>query len=72
MVGALNNIQFTRLCNIIGRPELSLDERFNTNPLRVKNRSILIPLLQEEFSKKTTKEWEELLHKAEVPSEYNN
>lgn len=38
--------QFRSLCDVIGLPELGDDPRFATNPDRVANREVLIPLLQ--------------------------
>lgn len=38
--------QFRAFCEAIGLPELGTDPRFATNPDRVANREILIPLLQ--------------------------
>jgi crotonobetainyl-CoA:carnitine CoA-transferase CaiB-like acyl-CoA transferase len=47
IVAVGNDRQFARLCEIIGQPELAEDERFRTNPDRVVNRAVLIPLLEE-------------------------
>ncbi|GAB7386864.1 CaiB/BaiF CoA-transferase family protein [Bacillaceae bacterium] len=43
------------------------DARFATNPDRVKNRDLLIPLMQEIFKKKTVKEWVALFEEAKIP-----
>eukprot|EP01116_Phalansterium_solitarium_P006138 TRINITY_DN18443_c0_g1_i1.p1 TRINITY_DN18443_c0_g1~~TRINITY_DN18443_c0_g1_i1.p1 ORF type:complete len:491 (-),score=130.88 TRINITY_DN18443_c0_g1_i1:329-1801(-) len=67
MVGALNDGQFVRLCNVLGAPELAFDPRFVTNPQRVKHRGDLIPMLNEHFRKRNTSEWVELLESAQVP-----
>jgi succinate--hydroxymethylglutarate CoA-transferase len=67
IVGALNDGQFKRLCKAIEMEELATDERFLHNPDRVKNRDILIPLLQERISTKTIAEWMKIFDAAEVP-----
>ncbi len=46
IVAVGNDGQFKRFCDIIGRPELALDERFAGNVGRVKNREALIEILQ--------------------------
>lgn len=61
MVGAGNDLQFEKLCQVLGMPELSHDSRFRTNSDRVANRSILIPLLEERFVTSPRDEWVELL-----------
>ena len=46
IVGALNDGQFRSLCKRFGRTDLMEDQRFTTNPLRVKHREQLIDSLQ--------------------------
>ncbi|MGI4948834.1 MAG: CaiB/BaiF CoA transferase family protein [Janthinobacterium lividum] len=45
IVAVGNDRQFTRLCDVLGRPDLADDPRFSTNPARVMHRAELIPLL---------------------------
>lgn len=52
-----NDGQWQKLCQLIARPELVADERFSTNPARVQNRAILIPLLQDVFGTDTVQGW---------------
>ncbi len=40
-----NDRQFKALCSVLDRPALSEDPRFATNPQRVTNRDLLVPLL---------------------------
>jgi crotonobetainyl-CoA:carnitine CoA-transferase CaiB-like acyl-CoA transferase len=68
VVAVGNNTQFAALCEVVGRPELSEDERFATNPDRVANREALIPELQEEFRKRPADGWVEDIRAAGVPS----
>jgi hypothetical protein len=44
-----NDSQFAKLCEIMGCTEFANDERYATNANRVRNREVLIPLLQEIF-----------------------
>ena len=62
-----NDTQFKNLCQAVGRPELTGDERFAENPGRVANREELVTLLEEEFRKKTADEWVEEIREAGVP-----
>ena len=52
-----NDGQFAKLCQLLGHAELPKDPRFLTNPLRVKYRDNLIPLLEAAFAEKTAGEW---------------
>ncbi|MBQ0943661.1 CoA transferase [Ideonella sp. 4Y16] len=62
-----NDGQFARFCAAAGHPEWSADERFATNPARVTNRAVLIPLLRQATVMKTTAEWIALLESQAVP-----
>ena len=62
-----NDGQFARFCTIAGHLEWATDERFATNPARVANRSVLIPLLRQTTVMKTTAEWVAALEAEAVP-----
>lgn len=62
-----NDGQFKRLCSIIGLDDLPNDERYNTNPNRVKNRQQLIPLLQEKFKQEDTAYWKQRCDEVGIP-----
>src|SRR5699024_10369543 len=49
-----NDRQFETFCHILNRPELASDERFQTNPQRVKYRHELTQLIQEVMSTEPT------------------
>ncbi|MEP4380824.1 MAG: CaiB/BaiF CoA-transferase family protein [Alphaproteobacteria bacterium] len=45
VVAAGNDEQFRRLCQMLARPDLANDPRFQTNSARVMNREVLVPVL---------------------------
>ena len=57
---------YTNLVQILGSPELARDDRFQTFSDRLKNRAILVPILKDLSSKRTTAEWLDML-KGKVP-----
>ena len=62
-----NDGQFARFCQVAGHPEWAQDERFATNPQRVRHRAELIPLLRQTTVMRTTAEWVSALEQADVP-----
>jgi formyl-CoA transferase len=66
-VGVGNDRQWQRLCDLAGWDDLKADLRFSTNPLRVKNREVLIPILQKHFQQRPTSEWEKALLDMAIP-----
>lgn len=62
-----NDGQFARFCTVAGRPEWAQDERFATNPQRVRHRAELIPLLRQTTVMRSTAEWVSALEQADVP-----
>ena len=68
IVACGNDNLYRKLCDAAGCPELVADARFATNGKRVENRVELTRLLQEIFSRRTTKEWVEVLEAAGVPN----
>jgi succinate--hydroxymethylglutarate CoA-transferase len=65
--GATNDKQFAQLAKTLGRPELSGDERFKTNPDRVNNRKDLAEILNHLFQQKTTAVWEQEFEGSGLP-----
>jgi glutaryl-CoA transferase len=63
-----NDNLYRKFCEAAGCPELADDARFATNGKRVENRAELTRLLQAVFSKRSTREWVELLEAAGVPN----
>ncbi len=62
-----NDLQFRRFCTAAGCTGLAEDARFATNPARVKNRQVLVPLLEAILTGHTKQEWIARLEAAEVP-----
>lgn len=62
-----NDGQFTKLCEVLGIPELVGDPRFAHNQDRTANREELRPHLLEALGKRTKDEWFEALIDAGVP-----
>ena len=62
-----NDGQFAKFCEVAGRPEWVLDERFVTNGARVRNRDALLPLMVALFHERPMAEWAALLDEAGVP-----
>jgi formyl-CoA transferase len=62
-----NDKQFRAICELIGLPQLAADERFASNPQRVRHRDLLVPQLAEAFLTRGRDEWLKLLDAAGVP-----
>ncbi|GMU73029.1 MAG: CoA transferase [Burkholderiales bacterium] len=62
-----NDAQFAKFCAVAGHAEWASDERFATNPARVANRSVLIPMLRQATVARTTQAWVTALEQAGVP-----
>ena len=68
VVAAGTNSRWRRLCEALERPDLADDERYRTNPGRVRNRDHLVPELERTLQTKTTAEWLSLFTVNGVPS----
>jgi crotonobetainyl-CoA:carnitine CoA-transferase CaiB-like acyl-CoA transferase len=67
VVAVGNNTQFAKLCRALGLGGLAEDERFRTNPGRVKNREALVPQLAAAFAQKPIEYWIDTLTGQGVP-----
>lgn len=67
VIATRQEVFWERMCDAMNIPDIKVDERFATNPKRVENRDILIPLLEKVFLNKTVKDWIELFREFEVP-----
>ncbi len=63
-----NDHQWTTFCRATGLERLLADRRFFTNPLRVRNRRVLIPVLERMFRRRKAKEWQRIIVQAKVPA----
>ncbi|AQU78518.1 CoA transferase [Planococcus faecalis] len=60
--------QFQALCTVLGKPQYAVDERYDSNPKRVKNRDSLVPLLQEALLTQKTVYWQAICIKNNIPA----
>jgi crotonobetainyl-CoA:carnitine CoA-transferase CaiB-like acyl-CoA transferase len=67
IVTAGNDVQFRKLCEVLGAPGLAADPRFATNAGRTANRGELRPLLAERLKARPATEWFRDLVAAGVP-----
>jgi formyl-CoA transferase/CoA:oxalate CoA-transferase len=62
-----NDSLWAQFCKALGLNRLMDDNRFATNPQRVRNREELVKLLEAFFASKSSKEWLEIISAAGVP-----
>ncbi len=62
-----NDSQYLRFCELAGRPDLALDERFKRNADRVRNRDLLVPQLAALMRTRGKQQWLIALETAKVP-----
>lgn len=60
--------QFAELCAVLGLPNLSADERFASNPVRVENREALRTRLGQALSTRPAAEWAAELTERRIPA----
>jgi len=68
MLAVGNDGQFSRLCEVIGEPQLAGDPRYATNNARVAHRGELVPYLQQRLSMRPAAHWLAALEQAVVPA----
>jgi crotonobetainyl-CoA:carnitine CoA-transferase CaiB-like acyl-CoA transferase len=66
-MGAANQGQWNKLCDIIERPELENDPRFATNADRIENRVELAEELTQVFGQRSADQWLDHLRSAGLP-----
>ena len=66
-LGVANDDLWGRFCDAAERPDLKADARFTKAPDRVRNRDILIPVLEQVVKALPRAEWIKRLEKASVP-----
>jgi CoA:oxalate CoA-transferase len=67
VIAAGNDRLFETLCQTIGAPELSRDDRFSSNAQRARNAEALKTALEHALAERTTDAWLETLHNAGLP-----
>jgi glutaryl-CoA transferase len=67
IVAVGNDGQFARLCEVLGVPDWASDQRFATNPQRVRHRDLMVGMITERLQARRAREWLALLEPAGVP-----
>jgi crotonobetainyl-CoA:carnitine CoA-transferase CaiB-like acyl-CoA transferase len=67
IVAVGNDTQFRKLCDVLGKAEWGADERYATNPQRVRHRAELVAGIHAVTVTRTTGEWVALMEGAGVP-----
>jgi crotonobetainyl-CoA:carnitine CoA-transferase CaiB-like acyl-CoA transferase len=62
-----NDAQWQRFCQAAGRADWANDPRFTTNTQRVEQRRILVPMIESAMRTRSCADWQQRLHRAEVP-----
>jgi formyl-CoA transferase len=66
-IAVANQKLWVSFCKLVGREEWLADSRFESNPKRVENREVLLPLIDELMAKMTCDEWMALFVAAAIP-----
>ena len=67
IIAAGNDKLFKNLCDVLQIPEISDDERFNTNSLRCENMDQLKEIFEKKLSEKNTDEWIKEMEQLKIP-----
>ena len=67
VIAPRENPIWVKLCQVMGRPELATNPKFETNKARLENRSELVQILTEEFEKQPSSYWVKLLSENGIP-----
>ena len=68
MIGCAGDALFAGLARLLGRPEWIEDPRFASNPARIANRDVLIPLIEAVLATRPRDEWVDLLGATASPA----
>jgi crotonobetainyl-CoA:carnitine CoA-transferase CaiB-like acyl-CoA transferase len=68
VMGATNQKLWTKLCGVLERPDLIDHTDYATVSLRLKNREAMIEVLEQEFAKRDSSEWVDVLLAAGIPA----
>jgi crotonobetainyl-CoA:carnitine CoA-transferase CaiB-like acyl-CoA transferase len=67
-IAANETYQFEKLCDLVERPDLKTDPRFNDRDIRKKNRAAINREVEQGLASRTAAEWEVLLTQEGVPA----
>ncbi len=67
IIAAGNDKLFSILCNVLNIPEVSNNEKFNTNSLRCKNMDELKKIFEDKLKSKNTEEWIKEMEILKIP-----
>jgi CoA:oxalate CoA-transferase len=70
LVQVSSDLQWKRFCTVLEMSKLAVDPQFTTNPMRVKNRDVLRPIIEGRLRTRSAREWENLFGQAGVPASY--
>lgn len=66
-IAVANQKLWIKFCGLIEKREWLQDPRFESNPKRVENREVLLPLIDEVMAGKTCDEWMDIFVEAAIP-----
>jgi crotonobetainyl-CoA:carnitine CoA-transferase CaiB-like acyl-CoA transferase len=66
-IAATGQKMWTKICELIGEPQMANDPKYNSGAARLKNRDALNEVLESHTVKRTSAEWVDALNKAGVP-----
>jgi formyl-CoA transferase len=66
-IAVANQKMWVNFCKLIGKDEWIDDPRFESNPKRVENREVLVPLVDRVMAQRTCDEWMELFVQTAIP-----
>jgi formyl-CoA transferase len=67
IVAVGNDGQFAAFCEVLGVPEWARDERFSTNPQRVRHRELMVSMISGRLAARPARAWLAGLERAGVP-----
>ena len=67
MIAVGNDGLWRRFAQVVGLDDLVDDDRYATNPARVRNRAELLPLVEQALAARSAEEWTDRLTEAGVP-----
>jgi formyl-CoA transferase len=66
-IAVANQKLWVNFCKLVGKEDWLKDPRFESNPMRVENRIVFLPLVEALFAQRTCDEWMDVLVSAAIP-----